>query len=92
MANNDWLKALSDTNAGKAETPPKGFYTKHELVKITGISLATIERKLPILIEEGKAVRGYYRRINRANALVLIPHFKLLEKRHKQRISGKSNK
>jgi Fic family protein len=82
-AKSDWIDLLEKANADKAETPPKGFYTKHELVKITGISLATIERKLPILVEEGKAVRGYYRRINRANALVMVPFYKLLEKRHK---------
>lgn len=85
MANNDWLKALSDANSGKADPIPKGFYTQQELVKITGKSRATIQRTLPILLEQGKAVVGYYRRINRANALVLIPHYRLKANHQVQR-------
>ena len=76
MANNDWLKLLSEANARKADKVPPGYKLKADWLKEFRISAATFERNIPVLVENGTFIVGYYRRINNAGALVKMKHFK----------------
>lgn len=72
----DWIELLQTANTTRADKIPPGFLTRHEIAKATGKSLSTVDRTLPILLEEGKLERSFYRRLGNDGALRRIPHFR----------------
>lgn len=75
-----WAKLLAAANSTRADKIPDGYLTRQELAEKFGRSVTTIDRQIPVLLEAGTLVRGYYRRIGIDGAVRRMPHFKVAKK------------